>query len=156
MSKHGEISKDEASQLELAQQVSSEAHEGQMDKTGNPYISHCKRVADRVEGAKEKTVAFLHDIVEKCDGWNLERLQQLGFSNGVIDAVNALTRRKDETDDQFVIRAVENKIACPVKIADLQDNLQQANAVGSDPVKYKRGLELVAMVQADPNLTGLT
>ncbi|WP_082529957.1 HD domain-containing protein [Rhizobium sp. Root1203] len=155
MAKHGETSAD-APELETARQVAAEAHQGQTDKTGQSYISHCERVADRVQGIKEKTVAFLHDIVEKCDGWDFDRLRKLGFSNDVVDAVDALTHRKDETDDQFVIRAVANKLACPVKIADLQDNLQQANTVGSDHVKYKRGLELATMVQADPNLTGLT
>jgi (p)ppGpp synthase/HD superfamily hydrolase len=155
MAKHGETSAD-ASQVDMARKVASEAHDGQTDKTGQPYMSHCERVADRVQGAKEKTVAFLHDVVEKCDGWHFDRLRQLGFSDDIIDAIDALTRRHCETDDQFVIRAVANKLACPVKIADLHDNLQQANTVGSDPVKYKRGLELATMVQADPNLTGLT
>jgi (p)ppGpp synthase/HD superfamily hydrolase len=155
MIKHGETSVD-ASEVEMARKVAAEAHDGQTDKTGEPYVSHCERVADRVQGAKEKTVAFLHDVVEKCDGWHFNRLRQLGFSDDVIDAIDALTRRPNETDDQFVIRAVTNKLACPVKIADLHDNLQQANTVGSDPVKYKRGLELATMVQADPNLTDLT
>jgi (p)ppGpp synthase/HD superfamily hydrolase len=155
MIKHGETSTD-ASEVEMAQKVAAEAHVGQTDKTGEPYVSHCERVADRVQGAKEKTIAFLHDVVEKCDGWHFDRLRQLGFSDDVIDAIDALTRRPNETDDQFVIRTVANKLACPVKIADLHDNLQQANTVGSDPVKYKRGLELATMVQADPNLTDLT
>ncbi|KQV82135.1 HD domain-containing protein [Rhizobium sp. Root1220] len=156
MARHGETSTAEASELDLARRVSAEAHHGQTDKTGQPYDNHCERVADRVQGTKEKTVAFLHDVVEKCNHWDFDRLRQLGFSNDVVDAVDALTHRQDETDDQFVIRAVENRLACSVKIADLQDNLQQANTVGSDPVKYKRGLELVAMVKADPSLTGLT
>jgi (p)ppGpp synthase/HD superfamily hydrolase len=155
MAKHGETSTD-ASDVDMARKVASEAHDGQTDKTGQPYVSHCERVADRVQGAKEKTVGLLHDVVEKCDGWHFDRLRQLGFSDDVVDAIDALTHRHGETDDQFVIRAVANKLACPVKIADLHDNLQQANIVGSDPVKYKRGLELATMVQADPNLTGLT
>ncbi len=152
MARHGQIT----GELELARKLSCDAHHGQLDKTGRPYFDHCERVADRVQGTKEKTVAFLHDIVEKSDGWDFDRLRQLGIREDVVDAIDALTHREDETDDQFVIRAVANKLACPVKIADLQDNLQQANAAGSDPVKYKRGLELVAMVQANPDLTRLT
>ncbi len=155
MAKHGGIPV-QASELDLARHVSLEAHQGQVDKTGQSYVNHCERVADRVQGVKEKIVAFLHDVVEKCDGWDLDRLRDLGFTNDVVDAIDALTHRKGETDDQSVIRAVANKLACPVKIADLHDNVQQANAVGSDPVKYKRGLELAAMVQADPGLAGLT
>lgn len=150
MKNDGEVSSEE-SELDLARKISSEAHRGQLDKTGQPYISHCERVADRVPHAKEKTIAFLHDVIEKSQGWDLDRLRHLGFSDDVVDAIDALTHRHDETDEQFVIRGVQNKLACPVKIADLQDNLRQANTAGSDPVKYKRGLELVAMVQADPS-----
>lgn len=155
MARHGETA-GEAWELEVARKLSRDAHQGQWDKTGRPYFDHCERVADRMQSAKEKTVAFLHDIAEKCDGWDFDRLRQQGFGDDVVSAVEALTRREDETDDQFVIRAVANKLACPVKIADLEDNLQQANAARSDPVKYKRGLELVAMVQANPDLTRLT
>jgi len=155
MAKNGELV-DEAGELELARKLSRDAHQGQFDNTGRPYFDHCARVADLVQGTKEKTVAFLHDIVEKCEEWNLDSLRQLGIGDDVVSAVDALTLRADETDDQFVIRAVANKLACPVKIADLQDNLQQANAAGSDPGKYKRGLELVAMIQANPDLTRLT
>jgi (p)ppGpp synthase/HD superfamily hydrolase len=155
MTKHSEISA-EAAELEMARKVSSEAHLGQTDKTGQPYFDHCQRVAELVQGVKEKTLAFLHDVIEKCDDWDFDRLRALGFSDDIVEAVDCLTHREGETDDQFVIRAVANKLACPVKIADLQDNLQQANTIGSDPVKYRRGLELITMVQADPNLTDLT
>ncbi|KRB49208.1 hypothetical protein ASE04_18700 [Rhizobium sp. Root708] len=156
MSDHSEISAAEASELELARTIALQAHLGQSDKAGHPYIEHCERVASRVQDTKEKTVAFLHDLLEKCHGWDIDRLRQLGFSNDVVDAVDALTRRRGEADDQFVIRAIANKLACPVKVADLEDNLRQANASGSDAGKYKRGLEVAAMVHADPDFRRLT
>jgi hypothetical protein len=141
--------------LEFARKLAEEAHAGQTDKTGQSYFSHCQRVADRVAAPDEKVVAYLHDVVEKGKGWSLERLKEAGFCTDVVEAVDALTRREDETDDQFVIRAVQNSLASSVKIADLQDNLVQALSAGGDPSKYKRGLELIAMVQADPTLSRL-
>ena len=51
--------------LQHAIQVASEAHGGQMDKTGHPYVEHCRRVADLVATEEEQIVAYLHDIPEK-------------------------------------------------------------------------------------------
>lgn len=50
-------------------------------------------------------------------------LEDLGFSFPVIEALDALTRRKDETYAAFIQRIVQNEVARPVKIADIMDNL---------------------------------
>lgn len=68
-----------AEQRVWAREVARHAHAGQLDKAGEPYIRHCQRVAEAVEGDKAKTVAFLHDIVEKAPDWTLERLLVCGF-----------------------------------------------------------------------------
>jgi hypothetical protein len=46
-----------------------------------------------------------------------------GFSEEVLLAVDCLTRRNGEDYDEFVARAQANPIACRVKIADLEDNM---------------------------------
>ncbi|EJZ18901.1 HD domain-containing protein (plasmid) [Rhizobium sp. Pop5] len=126
-----------------AVQIALEAHEGQKDKTGRPYFEHCQRVARNVSGDEERTIAYLHDVVEKGSGWTLDRLREEGFSPAVVSAVDALTRRPDEPDDDFVRRAAANPFALPVKQADLEDNLQQAEQAGKSPEKYQRGLALL-------------
>lgn len=63
-----------------------QAHVGQHDKAGEPYIRHCQRVADAVAGDKAKTVAWLHDVLEKGPGWTVERLLGSGFSPEVVAA----------------------------------------------------------------------
>ncbi|TGQ48813.1 HD domain-containing protein, partial [Mesorhizobium sp. M1C.F.Ca.ET.210.01.1.1] len=70
--------------LHQAAQIAEQAHRGQKDKTGRPYIEHLRRVADAVETLDQKTVAYLHDVVEKGEGWSLERLQNAGFSLSVV------------------------------------------------------------------------
>ncbi|WP_132653241.1 MULTISPECIES: HD domain-containing protein [unclassified Rhizobium] len=133
-------------------QIAATAHEGQSDKTGAPYFSHCQRVADGVESDGEKIVAYLHDIVEKGKGWTLERIRAEGFTSEIIDAVNALTRRPEETDEEFVTRAAGNALARPVKLADLKDNLAQAKKTGADTAKYIAGLRTLEILRADPNV----
>ncbi|MDQ0560498.1 (p)ppGpp synthase/HD superfamily hydrolase [Rhizobium mesoamericanum] len=127
-----------------AAKIADRAHAEQTDKTGGPYFLHCKRVADAVEDGDERVVAYLHDVVEKGPGWTLDRLREEGFSSTIIEAVDALTRRPNESDDDFVMRALSNPLARPVKVADLRDNLAQAKSIGADAGKYEKGLKIVA------------
>jgi len=133
-----------------AVKIAFKAHAEQTDKAGGPYFLHCKRVADAVEGEDERVVAYLHDVVEKGPGWTLDRLRDEGFSSAVIEAIDALTRRPKEGDDEFVKRALRNALARPVKVADLKDNLAQAEKIGSDPGKYEKGLKIVAQMYNHP------
>lgn len=126
-----------------ASQIAAEAHKGQRDKVGNPYFDHCQRVAALVVGDEERTVAFLHDVLEKGSGWTVDGLTQEGFSLRIIEAVVALSRRSGELDDEFVRRAASNPLARVVKRADLEDNLVQAEQAGLDTSKYLAGLELL-------------
>ncbi|MBW9118361.1 hypothetical protein JNB88_32690 [Rhizobium cauense] len=132
-----------SSELLHAIKLAFHVHSGQSDKTGETFFSHCKRVADTVYGDDQRTVAYLHDVVEKGENWTLERLLQEGFHPVIVDAVDALTHRSGESDEAFVKRAAANGIARPVKVADLQDNLQQALAAGLDASKYESGLSII-------------
>ena len=109
------------STLERAIALAAMAHEGQLDKAGAPYILHPLRMMLRLETLEERIVATLHDVVEDC-GVTLDQLRAEGFSEAVIDGVDALTRRETETYEEFVLRAKTNRIGRQVKIADLEDN----------------------------------
>ncbi|MDC9813630.1 MULTISPECIES: metal-dependent phosphohydrolase [Rhizobium] len=129
--------------LDHAIQIALEAHEGQADKTERPFFEHCQRVALLVSGEERRTVAYLHDVVEKGSRWTLDRLREEGFPPAIISAVDALTRRPDEPNDDFVRRAASNPLALPVKQADLEDNLRQAEQAGKKTEKYQHRLNLL-------------
>ncbi|KUM28746.1 metal-dependent phosphohydrolase [Mesorhizobium loti] len=135
--------------LYRAAKIAEEAHRGQKDKTGQPYIEHVRRVANAVETLDEKTVAYLHDVVEKGKGWTLDRLEAAGFSLPVVAAVDALTRRLDDSEQGFICRAASNPLARRVKEADLRDNLRQAYYAGASPQKYETGLRLLGGVAVE-------
>jgi len=122
--------------------IATNAHRGQTGKDGRPYIEHCERVAMRVDPAL-RPIAYLHDVVEKSDGWTLDRLRLDGFPETMIEAVDALTRHDGEDEEAVVFRAAANPLALPVKRADLEDNLQQALASGGDVERYRQGLSLL-------------
>jgi (p)ppGpp synthase/HD superfamily hydrolase len=129
--------------LERAIEIALDAHAGQTDKAGEPYFLHCTRVAASVRGINEKIVAYLHDVVEKRARWSFERLKAEGFSDAIVSAVDALTKRDEEDDEKFVRRAAANSLARRVKEADLKDNFEQAQASGLDTKKYVDGLRIL-------------
>lgn len=108
--------------LERAILIAAQAHLGQRDKAGAPYILHPLRMMMRMESEAAMIAAALHDVVEDSD-WTLEQLRGEGFSEKVLQAVDCLTRRDSESYDEFIARVRANAIARQVKIADLEDNM---------------------------------
>jgi (p)ppGpp synthase/HD superfamily hydrolase len=108
--------------LEDAIALAVEAHRGQKEKAGQPYILHVLRVMFRLEAEPEQMAGVLHDLVEDTP-YTLDDLRRLGYPEPVVTAVDCLTRREDETYEEFVERAGANSIARRVKLADLEDNM---------------------------------
>jgi (p)ppGpp synthase/HD superfamily hydrolase len=129
--------------LAHAVEIAERAHAGQTDKAGEPYVEHLEHVAAGVDSLDEKVVAWLHDVLEKGEGWTRERLEQAGFSPRIVSAVVALTREEGEDEDHFVLRAAANELARPVKRADLEDNRRQALLTGRPTDRYDRDLALL-------------
>ena len=117
------------------------AHMGQ--KYGDePYIHHAVRVADRIGHSDEigVAVAFLHDVVEDTE-YTLEDLRRNDFSDETLDAVDAITRRKNEKYFDYIRRLSSNPIAKRVKIADLQESLSQGDL--SLSTRYYKALKML-------------
>ena len=104
-----------------AVRIAREAHEGQVDKAGRPYIGHVLRVMKRLDTDEEQMAAALHDVIEDT-GATPDSLLALGVPNIGVDAVQSLTKRDGETYADFVARAGTHPIARRVKLADLADN----------------------------------
>jgi (p)ppGpp synthase/HD superfamily hydrolase len=108
--------------LERAIEIATAAHRGQTDKAGQPYILHPLRVMSACEGQAAQIAAVLHDVIEDTD-WTPDALRAEGASDAILAALDAVTRRDDETYSEFIERAARNEIGRMVKIADLRDNL---------------------------------
>src|SRR5205823_11086434 len=92
------------STLERAIAIAAEAHTGQLDKAGAPYVLHPLRVMLRMKTEEERIAAALHDVVEDSD-WSLVALRDEGFSEAIVRAVDSVTRRSGESYEEFVSRA---------------------------------------------------
>lgn len=108
---------------EKAMEIASEAHSGQFDKGGMPYILHPIAVSAKCATNDAKIAALLHDTVEDSDFVTLQCLADDGFPKQIVDAVDALTRREYESYSDFISRVSEDPIATEVKIADLEHNM---------------------------------
>ncbi len=109
--------------LERAISIAVQAHDGQRDKSGDLYILHPLRVMMQMETEEEMITAVLHDVIEDSD-WTLAKLQAEGFSEDILTALDALTKRENEEYADFIERAALDPIARRVKLADLQDNMR--------------------------------
>lgn len=108
--------------LDKAIEIAHIAHKGQLDKAGKSYIGHPLRVMNNVETVEEKIVGILHDAVEDSD-LTLDDLKVAGFSDVIIEAIDAITKREGEKRKDYLNRVMNNKIALRVKIADMTDNM---------------------------------
>ena len=96
------------------------AHMGQKDKSGIPYIFHPFHLAESMDTEDECIVALLHDIVEDTDV-TFEDLEK-EFSNTVIEALKLLTHDKNDPYNEYILKIKTNPIAKKVKLADLRHN----------------------------------
>ncbi len=129
--------------LEDAIALAVHAHKGQRDKAGAPYILHPLRLVVRLghdATDAQRMAAVLHDVVEDTP-FSFEDLKSLGCPAEVLAALECLTRRKEETYEEFIERAVQNPIARRVKRADLEDNmdvLRLAQVTAKDAERFQR------------------
>ena len=110
------------SNLTKAILLATEYHEGQTDKGGNPYIFHPIRLMLKAYNEEEQIIAVLHDTIEDTT-LTLDKLREEGFSEDIVEAIDALSRRKKESYEDFILRIKDNSLARRIKVYDLQDNM---------------------------------
>jgi (p)ppGpp synthase/HD superfamily hydrolase len=106
----------------------------QVDKAGRPYMRHVNAVAlnnpDATE--EERIIGTLHDLVEDtrdmpedCQ-WTFQDLLDVGFSQRIVDGVDAVTKRENEKYFDFIVRCSQNPEGLHVKLDDLANNMSKA------------------------------
>ncbi len=108
--------------LDKAILIAVRAHQNQQDKAGQTYILHTLRLMLKMDSETEMIAAVLHDVVEDSI-WTVATLRKQGFSEEVLAVLDCLTRREQETYDEFIERVKLNPTARKIKIADLEDNM---------------------------------
>ncbi len=133
-----------------AMRLAYEAHRGQLDKCGIPYIFHPMHLAEQMDSEEATTVALLHDVVEDTV-WTLEALENEGFPPAVLDALRLLTHDESVPYMDYIkaIKVSRNTTALAVKLADLRHNsdLSRMDTVDARALsrtqKYKQAITLL-------------
>jgi (p)ppGpp synthase/HD superfamily hydrolase len=109
--------------LERAIALALDAHHGQTDRYGRPYILHPLHVMLQMDSESEMMAAVLHDVLEDTP-LTLEALRDEGFPPDVLEAVRLLTHDAEKMSYQEYVRRLRpNPIAIKVKLADLRHNM---------------------------------
>ncbi|MBR5258974.1 MAG: HD domain-containing protein [Eggerthellaceae bacterium] len=111
-----------------AMKIAYDAHHGQVDKGGDPYIFHPIHLAEQMEDELTTCVALLHDVVEDTRV-TLEDLQK-EFPGEVIEALRLLTHNDATPYLDYVAVIAGNPIARAVKLADLEHNSDETRLAG--------------------------
>lgn len=112
-------------QLAKAIKIAAEAHHGQFDKGGRPYILHAIAVMNGVASEEDdelSAAAVLHDVVEDC-GLTCKYFLDIGFSERTVDTVDRLTKKVGQTEHDYILGILESYDACKIKISDLNENM---------------------------------
>ena len=120
-----------------AMTLAYDAHHGQTDRSGVPYIFHPARVAAGFTNEATACVAWLHDVVEDTDV-SMEDIRLAGFGRVVCEALRLLTHDKSVPYMDYIRRIAENPIARAVKLADLRDNMDTSRLLVLDDAAKKR------------------
>ena len=107
-----------------AMHVAYNAHHGQLDKSGAPYIFHPIHLAEQMDDEISCCAALLHDVVEDTDV-TLEDLRK-DFPEEVVEAVRLLTHLYGIPDEEYLLAIRKNPIALKVKLADNAHNSDQS------------------------------
>ena len=83
--------------FEKALMIAVQAHSGQTDKQGKPYILHPLAVASQLDSLELKTIALLHDTIE--DSWVSKEFL---LENGIPEELVEVGRKRHSCFNQSV------------------------------------------------------
>lgn len=112
------------------------------DKAGVPYIDHLIAVSNFLDSPNTKIAGLLHDVVEDIEGFTLEDLKKLGFSDHIVEIVRIVTKDKTKMQSyhDWITDIIEtrNVDALKVKYADIMDHLslERLNKLELDKRNY--------------------
>jgi guanosine-3',5'-bis(diphosphate) 3'-pyrophosphohydrolase len=135
--------------------IATNAHDGQFDRGGTPYILHPMKVMHYLKTDDEELqcIALGHDVIEDTKV-TYKDLRDAGISERVIKGIAALTKMPGQTYEEYKESVFANVDAMKVKMCDLRHNTDVRRLKGvteKDIVrmeKYQRFyLEILAKLQ---------
>lgn len=127
--------------LEKALSIASMAHEGQLDKGGNPYILHCIQLMMVMDTEDERILSLLHDVLEKTNV-TLEELKENGFPEHLEKPLLLLTKKPRVSYKKYIEAIAENPLATKIMMADISHDINPSRIPCTTLEEYKKRAEL--------------
>jgi len=135
-----------------AMKIAYNAHAGQADKTGIPYIYHPIHLAESMSDENSVITALLHDVAEDTN-ITIDDLAREGFHEDILTALTLLTHNPAEEYMDYISRLSTCPLARRVKLADLRHNSDVTRLDSIDEKtarrleKYSRAIRLLEAVE---------
>ncbi len=135
-----------------AMKIAYDAHAGQADKTGIPYIYHPIHLAESMSDENSVITALLHDVAEDTN-ITIDDLAREGFHEDILTALTLLTHNPAEEYMDYISRLSTCPLARRVKLADLRHNSDVTRLDSIDEKtarrleKYSRAIRLLEAVE---------
>lgn len=144
--------------VEIAKSIAEEAHKDQYrnDKK-TPYMSHIEGVVEILRNTQKFieeineysliydevfAVAYLHDTLE--DTTVTEEMLRGKMPFKVVEAVKILTRKENQSYDDYLVNVSVHRLARIVKIADMLHNLTDSPSK-NQKARYMKGIMYLSM-----------
>lgn len=103
--------------------IVTNAHHGQFDRGGQPYVLHVLKVMHYLKSDDEELqcIALGHDVIEDTDV-TYQELREAGFTDRVIEGIRLLTKLPGQTLDEYKAGVFSSVDAMRVKLCDLRHN----------------------------------
>ena len=139
----------------LAQTICYDAHAGQTDKSGLPYVFHPYHLAEQMRTEHEVCVALLHDVMEDTQ-WTARELVEAGIPEEYVATLRLLTHDDRVPYLDYVRNLAHDPVARKVKMADLRHNsdLTRLNHAPTEAdlqrrEKYQKALALLEAAERE-------
>ena len=113
-----------------ALRICYEAHAGQVDKSGLPYVFHPFHLAEQMETEHEVCVALLHDVMEDTEV-TADDLIAAGIPKEYVKTCLLLTHDPRVPYMDYVSSLKDDPVARKVKMADLRHNSDSTRLDGA-------------------------
>ncbi len=103
--------------------IATNAHDGQFDRGGVPYILHPLTVMQYLKTDDEELqcIALGHDVIEDTDV-TYQDLRESGMTDRIVSGIAALTKLPGQTLEEYKAQVFANVDAMRVKLCDLRHN----------------------------------
>ena len=134
--------------LEDALIYATNAHKGQTDKAGLPYILHPIQVMLQMDTDEERILALCHDIPEDTNRTAHDVAHDLWMSAEWETWLGVLTHAKGTPYEDYIKQIRLYPTATKVKLADMNHNMSRLNGLPENDrarllKKYQQGMKML-------------